>query len=63
MRIKNPVHKQSEKACMCFQTRGVRTLNFTVSTHRGFDKRTEDLESRYIQKKQEGPNYQMYVHT
>ena len=31
---------------MCFQTRRVRTLNFTVSTrHRGFDKRTEDLEA------------------
>ena len=23
--MKNPLHKQSEKACMCFQTRCVRT--------------------------------------
>ena len=26
----NPLHKQSEKACMCFQTRCVRTYDFTV---------------------------------
>ena len=30
IRIKNPHHKQSEKACMCFYTRHIRTHNFTV---------------------------------
>ena len=30
IRIEIPLHKQSEKACMCFETRRVRTRNFTV---------------------------------
>ena len=30
IRIQNPLHKQSEKACMCFKTRRVRTRDFTV---------------------------------
>ena len=30
IRIKNPIQKQSEKACMCFYTRCVRTRDFTV---------------------------------
>jgi hypothetical protein len=34
VRIKNPLLKQSEKACMCFYTRCVRTGNFTVTTGR-----------------------------
>ena len=29
--IKNPLHKQSINACMCFQTRRVRTHDFTVT--------------------------------
>ena len=28
--IKNPLHKQSEKACMCISTRHVRTSEFTI---------------------------------
>ena len=28
--IENPLHRQSEKACMCFKTRRVRTRDFTV---------------------------------
>ena len=28
--MENPLHKQSEKACMCFKTRLVRTFDFTV---------------------------------
>ena len=28
--IKNPLHKQFEKACMCFLTRRVRTPDFTL---------------------------------
>ena len=30
IRIKNPIYKQSENACMCFKTRLVRTRDFTV---------------------------------
>ena len=30
-RIKNPLHRQSEKACMCFLMRDVRTRDFMVS--------------------------------
>ena len=30
IRTKNPIHKQSEKAYMCFKTRRVRTRDFTV---------------------------------
>ena len=29
--IENPLHRQSEKACMCFKTRRVRTRDFTVT--------------------------------
>ena len=29
-RIKNPLHKQFQKACMCFEARRVRTQDFTV---------------------------------
>ena len=29
-KIKNPLHKKSEKVCMCFETRRVRTDNFPV---------------------------------
>ena len=29
--IENPVHKQSEKACMCFKMKRVRTRDFTVT--------------------------------
>ena len=32
IRIENPLHKQSEKACMCFYTGWVRTHDFTIST-------------------------------
>ena len=30
IRVENPLHKQFEKACMCFKTRRVRTRNFMV---------------------------------
>ena len=30
IRIKNPLHKQSDKACMCFKTRRARTRDYTV---------------------------------
>ena len=30
IRIKNPLHKQSENACMCFKTRLVRICDFMV---------------------------------
>jgi hypothetical protein len=33
IRIENPLHKQSEKACMCFKTRRVRTRDFTICTY------------------------------
>jgi len=30
IRIKNPLHKQSEKVWMCFNTRRARTNNYTI---------------------------------
>ena len=30
IRIKNPLHKRSEKACMCFNTRRASTRDYTV---------------------------------
>ena len=31
IRIKNPLHKQSEKACMCFKTRQTSTRDYMVN--------------------------------
>ena len=43
--IKNPLHKQFEKACMCFKTRRVRTRNFTVLiSHQVYEYKNATLE-------------------
>ena len=34
IRIKNPLHKLSEKACMCFKIRRVKTHDFTVNKNK-----------------------------
>ena len=40
IRIKNPLHKQSEKSCMCFKTRWASTHDYTVSRHCSFSHST-----------------------
>ena len=42
IRIENPLHKQSEKACMCFKTRRASTCNYTVSNYYSFSGRSLD---------------------